>query len=228
MPRELGLQVKVELEAKMGLNAREMFMLFPTGFFTGVLPDMTLCDRVEKKLRDMQKAGEGQVAKTYLRSFMTPDNLQTLPEMKELVDIILEECRVILDVYKFKRDSHYVTNMWANITSPNRRHNTHAHPNCLFSGVVYIKTPPGCGRTLFHSPRHLLNSLAPDLMDKNDLNADTFIPPTEKGRMVIWPSYLPHSVDNGNAADDEDRIVVAFNVMIRGRVTMPTASIDFS
>lgn len=212
----------------MALVAREMFMLFPTGFFTGKLPDLALCDRVEKALRDMQKAGDGQVAKTYLRSFMTPDDLHKRPQMKELVDVILDETNVILDVYKYKRDSHYITNMWANITSPNRRHNTHTHANCLLSGVVYIKTPPGCGRTLFHSPRQLLTSIAPDLQDKNDLNADTFIPPTEKGRMVIWPSYLPHSVDNGNASDDEDRIVVAFNVMIRGKVTMPTACIDFA
>jgi uncharacterized protein (TIGR02466 family) len=212
----------------MGLAAREMFMLFPTGFFTGKLPDITLCDRVEKKLREMQKAGQGHFAKTYLRNYMTPDNLQTLPDMKELVDLILEESKLILDVYKIKRDSHYISNMWANVASPNRRHNTHAHPNCLFSGLVYIRTPKDCGRTMFHSPRHLTTIVAPDLTEKNELNADTFVMPIERGRMVIWPSYLPHSVDNGNANDEEDRIVVAFNIMIRGRVDMLTASINYA
>jgi uncharacterized protein (TIGR02466 family) len=159
---------------------------------------------------------------------MTPDNLQTLPEMKELVDLIMEESKLILDVYRIKRESHYVSNMWANIASPNRRHNTHAHPNCLFSGLVYIKTPKDCGRTMFHSPRHLTTAIAPDLTEKNELNADTFVMPIERGRMVMWPSYLPHSVDNGNANEDEDRIVVAFNIMIRGRVDMLTASMEFA
>jgi len=217
----------MEMDVKMGLMAREMFMLFPTGFFTGKVPDVTLCDRVEAKLREMQKAGQGYIANTYLRNYMTPDNLQTLPEMKELVDLILEESKLILDVYKIKRDSHYISNMWANVSSPNRRHNTHAHPNCLFSGLIYIRTPKDCGRTLFHSPRHLTNAIAPDLAEKNELNADTFVMPVEKGRMLIWPSYLPHSVDNGNADDGEDRIVVAFNIMTRGRVDMLTASIKF-
>lgn len=211
----------------MGLLAREMFMLFPTGFFSGRLPDITLCDRIEKKLKELEAAGDGFVSKTYLRNFMTRDNIQTLPEMKELVDIILEESKLILDAYKIKREAHYVSNMWANISSPNRRHNTHTHPNCLFSGVVYIRTPKDCGKTIFLSPRHLANGIAPDLLEKTELNSDSFMPPIEKGRMVFWPSYLPHAVDNGNADDKEDRIVVAFNIMIRGKVDLLTASGNF-
>ena len=207
----------------MGLTAKQMVMLFPTGLFTGMLPDITVCDRVEKKLREMQKAGEGVKAGTYLRSFMTEDDLHALPEFKELVDVILAESNDILNAYRVKRDSHYITGMWANITSPNRRHNTHVHQNCLFSGVVYIRTPPDCGRTVFYSPQHLTTALAPDLIEPNEFNAHTFGFPAEKGRMVIWQSHLPHAVDNGNANEDEDRIVVAFNIMIRGKIGMSTA-----
>ena len=45
----------------MGLElvGRDMFMLFPAGLFTGMVPDITMCDRIEKKLREMQKAGDG-------------------------------------------------------------------------------------------------------------------------------------------------------------------------
>lgn len=212
----------------MGLQSKEMVMLFPSGLFTGKLPDITVCDRVEKKLREMQQAGQGTTANTYLRSFMTEDDLHTLPEMKELVDVIMEETGLILDAYRIKRDSHYITGMWANITSPNRRHNTHTHQNCLFSGVVYIRTPKNCGRTLFFSPQHLTTALAPELIEPNELNAQTFVFPIEKGRMVIWQSHLPHAVDNGNADEDEDRIVVAFNVMIRGRIDMSTARVQLA
>ena len=212
----------------MGLQSKEMVMLFPTGLFTGKLPDITVCDRVEKKLREMQQAGQGTTADTYLRSFMTEDDLHTLPEMKELVDVIMEETGLILDAYRIKRDLHYITGMWANVTSPNRRHNTHTHQNCLFSGVVYIKTPKDCGRTLFFSPQHLTTALAPELIEPNELNAQTFVFPIEKGRMVIWQSHLPHAVDNGNASEDEDRIVVAFNVMIRGRIDMSTARVQLA
>src|SRR5271168_4992444 len=116
------------------LTAKQMFMLFPTPMFTGKLPDVSVCERVEKKLRELQKSGKGTFSpEGAILAYMTPDNLQTLSAIK--------------------RDSHYITNMWANIANPNRRHSMHTHPNCLLSGLVYIKTPKNCGPTVFASPR---------------------------------------------------------------------------
>ena len=59
----------------------------------------------------------------------------------------------ILDYYKIKRNSHYITNMWANITHPNHRHHLHIHPNCLLSGILYVRSPKNCGPTVFGDPR---------------------------------------------------------------------------
>jgi hypothetical protein len=52
--------------------------------------------------------------------------------------------------------------------------------------------------------------------------------PAEKGRMLIWPSHVPHAVEQGTADESEERIVVAFNIMIRGRIQLFTASLDLS
>ena len=41
------------------LAAKQMFMMFPTPMFTGMLPDVGLCDRIEKKLRELQRLGKG-------------------------------------------------------------------------------------------------------------------------------------------------------------------------
>jgi uncharacterized protein (TIGR02466 family) len=146
--------------------------------------------------------------------------------MRELVDVIMVESGRILDAYEVKRDSHYITNMWANIANPNRRHHMHIHPNCLLSGLVYIKTPRNCGSTVFASPRQLSKGLEPTYRRKNELNADVFVSPAEKGRMLIWPSHMPHAVEQGAADESEDRIVVAFNIMIRGLIDVPTARLD--
>jgi uncharacterized protein (TIGR02466 family) len=209
------------------LTAKQMFMLFPTPMFTGKLPDVAICDRVEKKLRELQKSGKGTFSpEGAVLAYMSPDNLQTLPEMKELAAVIMEESGIILDALAVKRDSHYITNMWANIANPNRRHFMHMHPNCLLSGVVYIKTPKNCGPTAFASPRLLARNLEPTYAKKNDLNADVFVMPAEKGRMVIWPSHMPHSVEQGSADEKEERIVVAFNIMIRGLIDTSTARLD--
>jgi uncharacterized protein (TIGR02466 family) len=205
------------------LTAKQMFMLFPTPMFTGKLPDIGMCDRIEKKLRELQKSGKGFPSPRKALAYMTPDDLQTLPEMKELVDVIMEESGIILDALAIKRDSHYIPNMWANIADPNRRHNFHMHPNCLLSGLVYIKTPQNCGRTIFASPRMNLKSIEPTYVQQNEFNADIFSLPPEKGRMMIWPSHVPHGVEEGGADESEDRIVVAFNVMIRGLIDQVTA-----
>ncbi len=211
------------------LTGKQVFKLFPTPLFTGMLSDITICDRVEKKLRELQRTGRGTNRRPRaMRAYMSPDDLQNLAEMAELVDVIMRESAQILDIYAIKRNSHYITNMWANIAHPNRRHSMHMHPNCLFSGLVYIKTPKHCGPTVFASPRQLAKNLEPTYLEKNEFNADVFVMPPEKGRMLLWPSHVPHAVEEGKADENEDRIVVAFNIMIRGRVEISTARLDLS
>ena len=41
------------------LTAKQMFMLFPSPMFTGKLADISMCERIEKKLRELQKSGKG-------------------------------------------------------------------------------------------------------------------------------------------------------------------------
>jgi uncharacterized protein (TIGR02466 family) len=208
---------------------KQLFRLFPTPMFTGKLPDLAICDRIEKTLRDLQRADQANRAAVAARQrvYMTRDDIHTLPPMRDLVEVIMRESGQILDVYAIKRDAHYITNMWANIAHPNRRHSMHMHPNCLLSGLVYIKTPKNCGPTVFASPRQLSKNLEPTYVQKNEFNADIFVMPAEKGRMLMWPSHVPHAVEEGTADEMQDRIVVAFNIMIRGRSEISTAVLNF-
>lgn len=210
----------------MELVQKQVTMLFPTPLFTGKVSDPALCDRIEAKLRDMQKLGQGLKHPHGDFAFLTEDNIQTLPEMKELVDLIMTESGQILDLYKIKRDSHYITNMWANITHPNHRHHAHIHPNCLFSGIIYITAPKNAGATMFTDPRLHARMIEPTFTERNDFNSAVFSVPPDRGRMLIWPSYLSHAVEYGTANENEDRIVVAFNIMIRGVIDRRTARLE--
>ncbi|MFN3657911.1 MAG: TIGR02466 family protein [Pseudolabrys sp.] len=211
------------------LTDKQLLMLFPTPMFMGRLPDIGLCDRIEKHVRGMRDATQGRSSpKNASPAFITSDNLHTVPEMKDLVDVVMGEAGKIFDAYAIKRDSHYITSMWANITHPNHRQNMHVHPNCLLSGLVYIKTPLSCGPTMFASPRKFTKNLEPRYLTKNELNSDFVIIPAEKGRMLFWPSHIPHAVEQGTADESDERIVVAFNVMIRGQVDLFTANINFA
>jgi len=209
------------------LTAKRGFMLFPVPMFTGMLPDISLCDRVENIVREVRKSGKGMSSPPGSSpAYITSDDLHTLPEMKELVNVIMSESGKILDALAIIRDSHYITSMWGNITHPNHRQHMHVHPNCLLSGLVYIKTPKNCGPTMFASPRRFTKNFEPRFRERNDINSDIFIVPAEKGRMLIWPSHVPHAVEQGTADESEDRVVVPFNLMIRGNIELFTANLD--
>ena len=174
-------------------------------------------------MRELQKLGQGTVEE---RAFITQDNIQELPEMKELADLFMQESEQVLNFYKIKRDSHYITNMWANITHPNHRHHLHIHPNCLLSGILYVQAPKDCGPHVFGDPRTGAMMIEPSHSEMHIHNMTAFVVVPEKGRLLIWPSYLPHAVEHGRANVEEDRIVLAFNIMIRGKIDRPTARLD--
>jgi uncharacterized protein (TIGR02466 family) len=207
----------------MEIINRELITLYPTCIFAGRVSDITLCDRLEASCRAMYAAKDGKIDHS---NFMSQDNIHTRAEMKELVDLVMKEANEILNFLRVKRDSHYITNMWANITNPNHRHALHIHPNCLLSGIIYVRAPKDCGHTVFDDPRPGARILVPSYSEMTPVNMGLYRVVPEKGLMLIWPSYLPHAVERGDAVPTEERIVIAFNVMIRGTIALPTAYLE--
>ncbi len=156
----------------MELSNRQVITLFPSYLFVGKLPDLTLCDRLEAGLRAMKAASEA--SKQDELSFMTRDDIWKRREMKELVDIVLPESGKVLDFYKVKRDSHYITNMWGNITHPNHQQALHTHPNCLLSGIIYVSAPKDAGMTMWADPRPGARMLEPSFSEMNLHNMGRF------------------------------------------------------
>jgi uncharacterized protein (TIGR02466 family) len=207
----------------MELLAKQVIQLFPTCLFSGKISDIAVCDRAEIKFRELQRSGRGT---SDLSAYVTPDNIWNLDELKELVDLVMKESNEVLNFYRIKRDSHYISNMWANITHPNHRHHLHIHPNCLLSGLLYVKAPKECGPTVFEDPRPGARMIEPEYTQSTAHNANRFIVAAETGRMLIWPSYLLHAVEAGKCKSEEDRIVIAFNIMIRGTIESTTARLE--
>ena len=79
---------------------------------------------------------------------------------------------------------------------------------------------------MFQDPRIHSRMIEPAYTESNILNGAEFSAPPEKGRMLMWPSFLSHTVEYGTAPEHEDRIVVAFNIMIRGLIDRRTARLE--
>jgi uncharacterized protein (TIGR02466 family) len=207
----------------MELLEKQLVPLFPTCLFAGKVSDISACDRAEGKLRAFRSSGLGS---TDLTAYVTPDDIWRYVELKELVDLIMKESNEVLNFLRVKRDSHYISNMWANITHPNHRHHLHIHPNCLLSGILYVKAPKDCGPTVFEDPRPGARIIEPQHTEFTPYNSNRFTVAAEKGRMLIWPSFLLHAVEAGRCKSDEDRIVLAFNIMIRTTIETTTARLE--
>ena len=204
---------------------RHFMSVFPTYIFKCSVDDMSLCDELEDGVKKLWEAGNGSFVKK--TKFISYDNLQTMEDFNKLNEIVLNEANGILDFLKVIRDDHYISCMWANVTDSSHTHMVHIHPNSYLSGILYLKTPEKCGLTAFGDPRPGARIIQPDYYEVNETNGGTFRNVPKKGDMLMWHSWLPHGVEHSEDDSEQERIAIAFNVMIKGKARTMTQSIDF-
>jgi uncharacterized protein (TIGR02466 family) len=208
------------------LDNPTLIPMFPSPLFVGSVSDITLCDRLTEKILNLKESKQGSFE---LGNFTTNDDLHQLTEFSEFSELVLRETGNVLDFLKVKRENHYISGMWANATNPQHRHPTHLHPNCLLSGILYLKTPEKCGGTVFTDPRPAARVFEPSYEEMFEFNAGKFTYPATKGTMLIWPSWMSHGVERGFTEDqDELRIAIAFNVMMLGKIHTMTGKLELN
>jgi uncharacterized protein (TIGR02466 family) len=114
---------------------------------------------------------------------------------------------------EFSRPSQpidWIFSAWANVNRRGDFNQMHTHPGATWSGVYYVdhgESNPDAEGTAIHlsdpcPPR--TNIFFPELSDSDIL----FKP--QPGLMILFPSYVPHSVQPHRG--DRARISIAFNV----------------
>ena len=103
-----------------------------------------------------------------------------------------------------------VTAMWSIINKENASNSRHIHSNNFLSGAYYVKAPKNCGDILFHDPRDAKVIRKPITSNANKLNAEVVNISPQEGLLILFPSYLFHSVKEN--VSGEERIVISFNI----------------
>ena len=106
-----------------------------------------------------------------------------------------------------------ITSAWSIINKKNASNERHIHSNSYISAVYYVSAPKNCGDILFHDPREAKIIRKPNTIKANKLNAEVVNITPQSGLLVLFPSYLYHSVAKNNS--DEERIVISFNIDIK-------------
>lgn len=141
-------------------------------------------------------------------------SIQTLHRLDDFQDFVSCVHRALAGILRFLRigcDEFEITACWATILAPGAEHKAHCHPNNFLSGVYYLRTHPGADTINFHDPRNQTGILRPPVVELTAENTDQVVVRVNDGTLLIFPSFLWHSVDANRS--EEERISISFNVM---------------
>jgi len=146
--------------------------------------------------------------------WQTANNLQTRPELQDLMGLVAEATTGVLQRLKLEYGSFLVTGCWANIMpGGGLPHRSHTHPNNFLSGVYYVQVPSGGDSIVFQDPKSQNNIIAPRVLQPNEHNSRNATFPVRAGALILFPAWLPHSVESHQS--EQERISISFNVMFQ-------------
>ena len=195
------------------LEARAM-RLFPTVVWRAEIRP-GVCRRINEAIvAKLVALRRGTANPTAGRGWQSGHDLHKLDAFHELIESIDVTVRDVLDYLRIGEVPFDITGCWANVNAPGAAHGLHSHPNHFLSGVYYVRVPSGGDTINFHDPRSQTGILRPPVVELTADNTDQVVVRVSEGTVLLFPAWLPHSVDANRG--DRDRISVSFNVMLSG------------
>lgn len=139
------------------------------------------------------------------------------PESKQLSDFLLKEVKNFGDQLGYDYEEYRFGQSWLSYKQPGQHHTMHTHSNSLISGVFYFGEPSDNTPAIkFHDIRVGVKAatMSPKkVSDKRDIKyeQETFSIEFEPGLLLLFPSYLFHSVPVNKT--DKVRCSLAFNTV---------------
>jgi len=191
---------------------RELF--FATPVYVKDIANSEYNKYLEDKIVAWSQNNPG-LKKTNMNGWHSPTDMHLKPEYKHLI----EELHIAQqEIYKDEclGSEPFLGNMWANINYKDGFNRPHIHPNSLWSGVYYVKTPKKCGHLKIEDTRTMSLMSRPTKTNKEEpkhLWKEVHFEPIA-GRLIMFPSWVNHCVDPNES--DDIRISVSFNFLQKG------------
>lgn len=123
----------------------------------------------------------------------------------------------LLNSYTIKCDG-----IWFNINPQYAYNFTHTHSDCDFSAVYYLQIPKvkhntdhdAGNKIVFDNPNpvQMNHKFFQNIMNYNEINSNTWGIEPKENILIMFPSYLPHRVNQN--LSEQDRISIAFNFSV--------------
>ena len=191
-------------------------LFFPTPVWTLQLDDyQSINEQMYKFIKITQSKDQQGISKSNIKGWHSKDFNMQENEPKNFIKFILPAIeQVITDMnWEKQKQSININSMWAIINTGGSANLRHQHGNSTISGAYYVRAPKNSGDIVFYDPRPAPVFSHPNASSPNSLNAQVNGITPKEGALVLFPSYLDHSV-NENLSNDE-RIVISFNIIVQ-------------
>ena len=174
-----------------------------------------------KTYKEQNPTTDKEISKSNIFGYQSSKTLpQEVPELHPLFDYVCQMGHKAVNDLDFIDCDIAVTSSWFNINNSRQCMNSEHVGGDTFTGVFYLQTPEGSGKlSLFNPGINRMWNGCQLSHQKNEFTGECIkIEPIE-GNIVLFPSYLPHSVETND--HDEERISISFNL-----IALPKGSMD--
>ena len=193
-------------------------LFFPTPVWTLQLDNyQSINEQMYKFIKITQSKDQQGISKSNIKGWHSKDFNMQENEPKNFIKFILPAIeQVITDMnWEKQKQSVNINNMWAIINTGGSANLRHQHGNSTISGAYYVRAPKNSGDIVFYDPRPAPVYTYPKAINPNLLNAQVNGISPKEGALVLFPSYLDHSVNEN--LSNEERIVISFNITIQSK-----------
>lgn len=198
-------------ESAAWLEASDVVPMFPTLVWKTLVKaelsdaiDANVLATLEQLRRNLPTLNPGD-------GWQSEQTLHQRDEFRDLISCVSNVAKSILRFLRISQEAFEITGCWATVLAKGAIHKAHSHPNNYVSGVYYVRIHPGADTINFHDPRSQTRVIRPPVVELTAENTDQVVVRVTNGTLLMFPSYLEHSVDTNMSA--EERISISFNIM---------------
>ena len=152
------------------------------------------------------------IQKSNISGYSSPKTLQRVEELCPLFEYICQMGFKAVADLDFVDCDIALTEAWLNVNDSRQCMNREHIHDKVFSGVFYLSTPEESGKLVLQNPAINRMWKGCDLTSqKNQFTGEFIRSEPIEGNIILFPSYLPHSVETNN--HDEERISISFNLI---------------
>ena len=197
---------------------KDLILVFPTPIWSSIINESEDINNIMYDyIKKLNKIDPDGLKKSNFLGWHSKDfNLEDNEPRKFLQAIKSNLNQSILDMgWDTNKNEIKITSMWSIINSNKASNHRHIHANNYISAAYYVKAPKDCGDIMFYDPRDSKVIRKPIMAKPNQLNSEVINITPKEGLLVLFPSYLHHSVNINQS--QKERIVISFNIDLRSK-----------